>query len=81
MSGPRAGALGAGNGGPAGIRLRPVTPADVPLFFEYQRDPQAARMAGATPAARGDHDRLWLAIRTDPAIPARAIVVDGAIAG
>jgi RimJ/RimL family protein N-acetyltransferase len=81
MTAPAPWAVPAGDGAPADVRLRPVTPADVPLFFEFQRDPHAARMAGATPMPRGDHDRLWHAIRTDPAVLARTIVVDGVIAG
>jgi RimJ/RimL family protein N-acetyltransferase len=69
------------SGGPANIRLRPVGVADVPLFFEYQRDPLAARMAAATPVSRRDHDALWRAALTDPAILARTVVVDGEVAG
>lgn len=69
------------DGGPANIRLRPVGVADVPLFFEYQRDPLAARMAAATPVSRRDHDALWRAALTDPAILARTVVVDGEVAG
>ncbi|MBS2549610.1 GNAT family N-acetyltransferase [Catenulispora sp. NL8] len=83
MSGPAAEAGdNARVGGPApDIRLRPVGPADVPLFFEYQRDPLAARLAGTAPAARRDHEQLWHDIRTDPATLARTVVVDGAVAG
>ena len=65
----------------ANIRLRPVGVADVPLFFEFQRDPLAARMAAATPLSRGDHDALWRDVLADPEILARAIVVDGEVAG
>jgi RimJ/RimL family protein N-acetyltransferase len=84
--------VGASGGLPSGgaranIRLRPVGVADVPLFFEFQRDPLAARMAAATPLSRRDHDALWRDILADPenlADPeflARAIVVDGEVAG
>lgn len=65
----------------ATIRLRPAGVADVPLFFEFQRDPLAARMAAATPLARRDHDALWRDILADPEILARTIVVDGEVAG
>lgn len=69
------------DGAHATVRLRPVGAADVPLFFEYQRDPLAVRMAAATPLARRDHDALWREILADPAIMARAVVVDGEVAG
>ncbi|MEY9934422.1 RimJ/RimL family protein N-acetyltransferase [Catenulispora sp. GP43] len=69
------------DGAHANIRLRPVGVADVPLFFEHQRDPLAARMAAAMPVSRRDHDALWRAILADPAILARAVVVDGEVAG
>ena len=69
------------DGAHANIRLRPVGVADVPLFFEYQRDPLAARMAAATPVSRRDHEALWRGILADPAILARTVVVDGAVAG
>jgi len=69
------------DGAYANIRLRPVGVADVPLFFEYQRDPLATRMAAVTPVARRDHDALWRDILADPAIVARTVVVDGEVAG
>lgn len=69
------------DGAHATIGLRPVGVADVPLFFEYQRDPLAARMAAATPLPRRDHDALWRDMLADPEILARAIVVDGEVAG
>lgn len=69
------------DGWPANIRLRPTGAADVPLFFEHQRDPLAARMAAATPLSRRDHEALWRDILADPQILARTIVVEGEVAG
>lgn len=69
------------DGAHANIRLRPVGVADVPLFFEHQRDPLAARMAGATPVSRREHDELWRSIFADPEVLARAVVADGEVAG
>ena len=81
MSGVGAGGDLPRDGAHATIRLRPVGVADVPLFFEFQRDPLAARMAAATPLSRREHDALWREILADPEIVARAIVVDGEVAG
>ncbi|GAA1984120.1 GNAT family N-acetyltransferase [Catenulispora subtropica] len=63
------------------IRLRAVLDADLPVFFEHQRDPAAARMAAATPATRREHTDLWRTLRADPTATGRTIVVDDVVAG
>ncbi|GAA2048017.1 GNAT family N-acetyltransferase [Catenulispora yoronensis] len=63
------------------VRLRAVGDADLPVFFEHQRDPVAARMAAATPATRLEHAELWRALQADPTAEARTIVVDDAVVG
>ncbi|HWM50130.1 MAG TPA: hypothetical protein VNO76_02120, partial [Thermoplasmata archaeon] len=51
------------------IRLRPVEDRDLPIFFEFQRDPVANQMAAFTP--KDPEDRVafqshWVRIRSDP---------------
>jgi len=69
---------------PPEIILRPVAGADLPTLFEQQRSPEANRMAGFTPADPNDRDafmRKWTRILDEGAIPIRAIVADGVLAG
>ncbi|MCC6492594.1 MAG: GNAT family N-acetyltransferase [Pirellulales bacterium] len=61
--------------------LREVVDADLPIFFEHQRDPEAVRMA-AFPSR--DHDAFmthWARIRGEPSNIIRAIDCDGRVAG
>ena len=63
------------------VILREVVDADLPIFFEHQRDPEAARMA-AFPSR--DHDPFmvhWTKLRSDPSNISRTIVCDGQVAG
>ncbi|HEX7070684.1 MAG TPA: GNAT family N-acetyltransferase [Rhodothermales bacterium] len=41
------------------VRLRDVEPADLPVFFQHQRDPEGARMAAFTPRDRAAFDEHW----------------------
>ncbi len=66
------------------VQLREVIDADLPVFFEYQKDPVAGRMAAFT--AKDPEDRRafldhWSRIRRDPTVTARAVVVDGRVVG
>jgi RimJ/RimL family protein N-acetyltransferase len=66
------------------VTLRNLTADDLPLLFEYQRDPEANRMAAFTPANPDDRaafDRHWQRVLNDPAIAKRAIEADGELAG
>lgn len=58
------------------VRLRPVTPDDLPLLFEFQLDPEANRMAVANPRSRDDFDTHWAHVLRNPGVTARAIVID-----
>src|SRR5580704_590943 len=65
-----------------GMRLRQVVEADLPLFFEQQRDPEAATMAAFEPREREAfmthwHDRIL----GNPESTVRTIDVDGEVAG
>src|SRR5438034_2660444 len=64
------------------VGLREVTDADVPVFFEHQQDEGAHWMAAFAPAR--DRDAFlahWQRIRADATVRARAIIVDGKVAG
>jgi RimJ/RimL family protein N-acetyltransferase len=66
---------------PPRVLLREVVDSDLPIFFEHQRDPEAAQMA-AFPSR--DHDafmRHWAKIRPESSNIIRAIVCDGQVAG
>lgn len=61
--------------------LRPVEPGDLPLFYEYQREPEARAITGIVPRERADFDAHWSKILADPAVQLRTIVFEGASAG
>jgi RimJ/RimL family protein N-acetyltransferase len=62
--------------------LRAVTEADVPIFFEHQRDPEATRMAAFPARDRDAHAAHWANnILADEAAIARTVVVEGQVAG
>lgn len=63
------------------VYLRDVLDSDLPIFFEYQRDPEANRMA-AFPAR--DHEAFtahWAKIRIHPTNILKTIVFEGEVAG
>jgi len=64
--------------------LRAVVAGDLPLFFEYQRDPDANRMAAfiaRDPADREAFTAHWQRILADENNVIRTIVVDGQVVG
>ena len=64
--------------------LREVWDEDLPVLFEQWADPIAARMAAFTAPDHVDRDafeRRWSRLRADETVIARAIVVDGEVAG
>jgi RimJ/RimL family protein N-acetyltransferase len=63
------------------VRLRPVGPADIPIFFEHQADPIAARLAAFAPRDLETHARHWERILGDQATIARTIVVGHDVVG
>jgi RimJ/RimL family protein N-acetyltransferase len=63
------------------VVLREVVPADLPILFEYQNDPEANLMAAVN--ARDDvaFAALWHDAQTNPEVTARVIVADGVVVG
>ena len=63
------------------VILREVFDADLAIFFEHQRDPEAARMA-AFPSREHDPFMVhWAKLRCDHSNIIRTIVCDGQVAG
>ena len=66
------------------IELRPVAPADLPIFFEHERDPVACRMAAFMaddPNDRDAFDAHWQRVLANDTVTVRTILADGAVAG
>lgn len=64
------------------VRLRDIELDDLPIFYEQQRDPDAARMAAFPSRDRPAFDAHWARnILGNPEAVARAILVDGQLAG
>lgn len=61
--------------------LREVRESDIPFFYEYQADPEAAAMAAFTPREWLAAEARWREIMANPAIAARTIVVGEQVAG
>jgi len=71
----------AGERGYDDVRLRIVEDADLDAFYEYQRDPEAVRMAAATAETREPFLDYWAEIRADRAVLAQTVLVNGNVAG
>ncbi|MDQ6655105.1 MAG: GNAT family N-acetyltransferase, partial [Verrucomicrobiota bacterium] len=56
------------------VHLLPVEPADLPLFFEHQRDPIAVAMVGFKPRDRAAFDQHWAKILADETGLSRTIL-------
>lgn len=63
------------------VSLRTVREDDFPALHAHQADAVAWRMAGFAPRDRAAFDAHWRKILADPTVEARAVVVDGALAG
>jgi len=63
------------------IRLRPIVPADLPILFEIQSEPESNAMAGTKPRTREAFFAAWDRILVDPAVNSRVIELDGVILG
>lgn len=64
------------------VRLRKVESDDLPIFYEHQRDADAARMAGFASRDRAAFDAHWATnVLGNPATVTRTILVDGEVAG
>ncbi|MCW1967799.1 MAG: GNAT family N-acetyltransferase [Anaerolineae bacterium] len=65
----------------ASVFLRPVQPADLPIFYEQQLDPEAVAMAAFPSRDRKTFMQHWAKILADNENVTRCIVADGEIAG
>jgi RimJ/RimL family protein N-acetyltransferase len=68
----------------ANVVLREVEPGDIPLFFEYQLDPDGSYMAAFTaedPSDRAAFDAHWTEILHNETGLVRTILADGQVAG
>jgi RimJ/RimL family protein N-acetyltransferase len=63
------------------VRLRDVVETDLSIFFEHQRDPEAAGMAAFEPRDRAAFSAHWSRILADDALIAKAVLVDERVAG
>jgi RimJ/RimL family protein N-acetyltransferase len=63
------------------VQLRDVAPGDLPLFFEHQRDAEAAAMAGFTSRDRPAFDEHWAKLLADDACLKKAVLCDGQVVG
>jgi RimJ/RimL family protein N-acetyltransferase len=66
------------------VLLREALPDDLPVFFEFERDPEACRMAAFTaddPDDRSAFMAHWARVLADATITKRTIIYDGQVAG
>jgi len=66
------------------LNLREVTDADLGVFFENERDPEAVQMAAFTPKDPEDHEAFsahWTKILSMPTVIARTIESNGQVLG
>lgn len=67
--------------GPSDVSLRQVTPDDVEIFFEHQRDEESNRMAAFPARAYEAHAAHWRKILADETVVTRTILCGGRVAG
>jgi RimJ/RimL family protein N-acetyltransferase len=64
------------------VPLREVRSEDIPVFYEYQADPEANALAGVPSRDRDAYEAHWAKLRADPEVFLRTILTDdGAVAG
>jgi RimJ/RimL family protein N-acetyltransferase len=63
------------------VRLRDVTEADLPIFFDHQRDPESNHMAAFPPRDRDAFFAHWAKILSDPTCTVKTIIFNGRVAG
>ena len=66
---------------PTHIALRDVIPDDLPVFFEYEREPEANEMAAFPPRERDAFMAHWDKILPDDTKITKTVLVDGRVAG
>jgi RimJ/RimL family protein N-acetyltransferase len=68
-------------GVPAEVTVRDVIDADVEVFFEYQLDPEAARIASVATRDREAFFAYWARMRADKSVITATVITDGRVAG
>ena len=63
------------------VQLRDVEAADLPLFFEHQRDPVAVAMVAFRSRDAAEFAQHWAKLVADESLLKKTIVVDGAVIG
>jgi RimJ/RimL family protein N-acetyltransferase len=63
------------------VRIRQVVPDDLPIFFEYEADQEAARMASFPSRDRASFDEHWAKIMRDERNIVRAVETNGVVVG
>jgi RimJ/RimL family protein N-acetyltransferase len=63
------------------VFLRPVEDADLPVFFEHQRDDVSNRLAAVSAREHDAFVQHWMRIRADAQTITRTIVAGGVLAG
>ena len=63
------------------VRIRQVVPDDLPIFFENEADPEAARMASFPSRDRASFDEHWAKIMRDERNIVRAVEANGVVVG
>ena len=63
------------------VRIRDIEWADLPQIFQMQLDPESNRLAATIPLSADAFDSRWADNLRDPSITARAILLDGVLAG
>lgn len=66
---------------PPVVALRDVLDADLPILFEHQSEPEAARMAAVHPRDPDNFAAHWAHVRSDPSIYIKAVTADDQLAG
>ncbi len=63
------------------IWIRRVAPDDLPVFFEHQADPEAAKMATVEPRDRASFEDHWAKMLRDERAILRTVEADGVVVG
>lgn len=63
------------------IHLREVTPADLPIFFQHQSDPEACYLAAYPPRDEAAFTAHWTRLLTEATTIVRTILFEGQVAG
>ena len=63
------------------VRIRPVEPGDLTVFFEHQADPVAAEMAQFPSRDRATYDAHWAKVLADETNLTWTVLADGVVVG